>query len=136
MTLNARKVAVFLAGLTTVIALVLLIDRGGLIAWCALFFGVALLAKVWLKPSKLDLGLAIGVAIIPALAWVGTFYYVIYTWESGEVVELAVDTSERRSNSQIVGARYWRSRTRLLRRRAGDSEGAASWQAAAVHARR
>jgi hypothetical protein len=92
MMLKSRRIAVFIAGLTTVVALILLVDRGGLIAWGALFIGVALLAKIWLKPSKLDPVLSVGLATIPVLAWVGTLYYVISTWESGEVVELAIDT--------------------------------------------
>lgn len=33
-----------------------------------------------------------GLATVSVLAWVGTLYYVISTYESGEVVELAIDT--------------------------------------------
>ena len=90
--LKSRRIAVFIAGLTIVVALILLVDRGGLIAWSVLFIGVALFAKIWLKPSKLDLGLGVGLATVSVLAWVGTLYYVISTYESGEVVELAIDT--------------------------------------------
>lgn len=93
MMLKSRRIAFFIAGLSTVVALILVVDRGGLIAWGALVIGVALLVKVWLKPSKLDLGLTVGLVTIPVLAWFGTFYYVISRWESGEVVELAIDTS-------------------------------------------
>ncbi len=92
--LKYRRIAVFVAGLITVVALLLSVDRGGLIAWVALLVGVALLAKTWLKPTRHDLGLGVGLAIVFALAWVGTRYYVISTWESGEVVELAIDTNK------------------------------------------
>jgi hypothetical protein len=92
MILNSRSVAVFIAALTAVIAVILLIDRGGLIACGTLAIGIALLAKIWLKPSDHDLALSIGMVTIPVLAWVGTFYYVISTWETGEVVELYIDT--------------------------------------------
>ena len=91
--LKSRKIAVFIAGLTIVVALILLVDRGGLIAWGALFSGVALLAKICLKPSKRDLVLSVGLVTVSVLAWVGTLSYVISTYESGEVVELAIDTS-------------------------------------------
>ncbi|MGI9327039.1 MAG: hypothetical protein ACR2PZ_17610 [Pseudomonadales bacterium] len=90
---KSRTGAVFIAGLTVVVALILLVDRGGLIAWATLIIGVALLAKIWLKPARLDLGFSVGLAVVPVLAWFGTLYYVISTWESGEVVELAINTS-------------------------------------------
>ena len=102
MSVESRKTAVFLAGLTTVVALMLLVDRGGLLAWGTLIVGVALVAKIRLKPSRLDLGLSVGLAATSVLAWVGTWYYVISTWESGEVVELAIDTS-----NGVQTARVW-----------------------------
>jgi len=72
--------------------LILLTDRGGLIAWSTCFAGIALLAKISLKPSGRDLKLSIGLAAVPLLAWAATLSYVISTWESGEVVELVIDT--------------------------------------------
>ena len=79
-------------GGTLLAALFLIIDRGGLIAWASLLTGSALLAKTLLKPSKRDLQMCIGLATLSALSWVRTFYYVISTYESGEVVELTLDT--------------------------------------------
>ena len=93
MMLQPRGIAVFIAGLTVVVALILVVDRGGLIAWGTLFIGISLLVKIWLMPSTLDPGLSVGMATVSVLAWVGTLQYVISTWESGEVVELAIDTS-------------------------------------------
>lgn len=87
-----RTTAALVAGLITAIAIFLLVDRGGLIAWGTLMMGAGLLAKIWLRPSGIDLGLSTGLATVSALAWAGTFYYVISTWESGEVVELTIDT--------------------------------------------
>lgn len=91
--MNSRTIAIVLAGLIAAIALVLIINRGGLIAWTACLTGIGLLTKSWLKPSGLDLGFAVGLAFISVLAWTVTRYYVIATWESGEVVELTVETS-------------------------------------------
>lgn len=90
--LQSRTIAGFIAVLTLVAALVVVVDRGGLLAWSALFLGAALFAKIWRKPSKRDLMLSIGLATFSILAWVGVLYYVISTYESGEVVELAIDT--------------------------------------------
>ena len=100
--LKSRKSAAFIAALTTVVALLLLVERGGLIVWGAFFMGVALLVKIWLKPSNLDLRFSVGLAALSVLAWVGTLYYVISMWESGKVVELAIDTS-----NGVHTARLW-----------------------------
>lgn len=91
--LNPRLIAVFIAALTCLVALPLVLDRGGLIAWAAFLIGAALLAKVWRRPSRADPALSIVLAAFLVLAWLGTRHYVISTWESGEVVELAIDTS-------------------------------------------
>lgn len=91
MTLKPQTIPRFIAGLMTLVALALVVDRGGVIAWGTFVLAGALLAKIWLKPSKSDTKWSVGVAIIPTLAWIGTFYYVITTYESGEVVELAID---------------------------------------------
>lgn len=100
--LKSRKTAVSIAGFTTVVALLLVVDRGGLIAWGTLILGGSLLAKIWLRPSKSDTAWSVGMATIPALVWVGTLYYVITTYESGEVVELAIDVG-----SDTHTARVW-----------------------------
>lgn len=99
---RSRTISVCITGLTTLVALFLLVDRGGLIAVGTLILGIALLGKLWLKPSRLDPALSVGLAAIPALTWVATFYYVISTWETGEVVELAIDTG-----GGIHTARVW-----------------------------
>ena len=98
---KSQRVAVLVAGLTTAAALVLLVDRSGLIAWSTCLAGIALLAKIWFRPHKLDLGLSVALATVPVLAWVGTVYYVISTWESGEVVELTIDTSDGAHTARV-----------------------------------
>ena len=92
--MNSRTIAGLIAGLAALVATILLLDRGGLLAWALLSIGIALVAKIWLKPAQVDLKLALGLTAVLALAWVGTLYYVISTYESGEVVELAIDTNE------------------------------------------
>ena len=84
--------AVIVAAAVSAAALMIVIERGGLIAWTALLLGVGLFLKTLLKPSKLDTGMGIGLALIALAAWFGTHRYVISTWESGEVVELTIGT--------------------------------------------
>lgn len=100
--MNSRRGAIFIAVCTTVAALLLVIDRGGLLAWGTLFLGIALLTKMWRKPAGFDMALSTGLAAALVLAWFGTLYYVIATWESGEVVELSIDTS-----NGVHTARVW-----------------------------
>ncbi len=88
-----RILAVLAAALIILAAIVLVIDRGGLIAWTAVVAGAGMLAKIGLKPSRFDVGLSVGLAVLLILTWLGSRHYVISTWESGEVVELAMDTS-------------------------------------------
>ena len=94
MNKKLQKVASLVAGLAASTGLFLLATRGGLIAWGTVFIGAALLTKVWLRPSKCDLMLSVGMVMVPVAAWFGTFYYVISTFESGEVVELQIDTDD------------------------------------------
>lgn len=89
---TSRRIAAFIVGMATVVGLVLALDRGGLIAWSTLLIGLSLLAKISFKPSRSDLKLGVGLVAFAVLAWIGTHYYVISTYESGEVVELVIDT--------------------------------------------
>jgi hypothetical protein len=73
-------------------ALFLLAMRGGLIAWVAGIAAALLLAKQRWRPSQRDAGYALVLTALATVAWLGTFFYVISTYESGEVVELAIDT--------------------------------------------
>lgn len=45
-----------------------------------------------LKPSDIDLKLTIALAAVPAFVWIAILCHVISTYESGEVVELSIDT--------------------------------------------
>lgn len=99
--MNSRGIAVLIASLTTVAAGFIVVDRGGAIAWVTVVLGGALLAKVWLKPSQSDTGWCAAMAIIPVLAWASTFYYVIATYESGEVVELAINVGPETHTARV-----------------------------------
>lgn len=94
--------SLFLSGLMVMTGLVLLVDRGGLIAWGLFASGAFLLVKSRVRPARLDPAFGVAIAAVMALAWAGTFYYVITTWETGEVVELAIDTDDG-----IHKARVW-----------------------------
>ncbi len=98
---KSQAISLFIASGIIAGALILIVDRGGVIAWGALPIGVALLAKIRLKPSGVDLGLSIGLAAVPVLAWVGTLYYVISTWETGEVVELVINTGSGTQTARV-----------------------------------
>ncbi len=102
MSSTNHTVAIGITGLTLFAALALVIDRGGLIAWATALLAVGLLAKTLIRPTRFDLGLSIGLPAVAVLAWAGVFYCVITTYESGEVVQLSVETS-----SGPAFARLW-----------------------------
>jgi len=86
-----RVIATSVAALIALVGIALSFERGGLLAWVGLIVGLVLLGKTLVRPSKLDFWLTISAASLWAFAWAGTTYYVISTWESGEVVELGID---------------------------------------------
>ncbi len=90
----SRRIALVIAALTMGAGVLLIVDRGGLIAWAGLIIGGVLFLKNYFRPSAWDLSLSLGMGAALIAAWVGTFYYVISTWESGEVVELTIDIRE------------------------------------------
>ncbi|MEM7077478.1 MAG: hypothetical protein AAF513_02515 [Pseudomonadota bacterium] len=100
--LDTRTRSGWLAGLIIVLALAAVAYRGGLIAWLTFLAGVVLLLKVWRRPAGSDLIWGLGLALVPLLVWVGTFFYVIAVWESGEVVELNIPTERG-----VHQARLW-----------------------------
>ncbi len=73
-----------------VAAAFLVVDRGGLLAWIGVILGSLLLLKILLWPSRRDAILSIAIPAVWAVSWVGTWAYVVSTWESGEVVQLEV----------------------------------------------
>ena len=91
----SRTLALIVIAATVVVAGAVVLDRDGLIAWATLLAGAGLFAKAWFRPGSSDLWLSLGLALLAPLAWYATFTYVISTYESGEVVELAIETDER-----------------------------------------
>ncbi|XOV84187.1 MAG: hypothetical protein ACFHXK_03510 [bacterium] len=99
--MNTRKAAFLIAGCTVVIAVFVLLDRNSLIALISLLAGIALVLKAWLRPAEADLAASMGIAAVAALAWLGTWLYVLSTYESGEVIELIIDTSKGRHTARV-----------------------------------
>jgi hypothetical protein len=87
-----RSLAAVVAAAITLVAMALIVERGGVLAWAGSVAGVTLLLKILVRPAASDLGISIATVVAWALAWAGTIYYVISTWESGEVVELGIHT--------------------------------------------
>ena len=74
-----------------VAAAILVIARGGLLAWLGVLVGALLLFKILRRPSPRDAWLSLAILGIWAISWGATWYYVMSSWESGEVVELEID---------------------------------------------
>lgn len=76
--------------------------RGGILAWLGLVAALLLLAKHFRRPSRTDVLIALGFTVLWAASWVAAWGYVRSTWESGEVVEIGVQVSDK-----IHTARVW-----------------------------
>ncbi len=77
------------AGLLVAAAL-LVVERGGLLAWTGVVLGPLLLLKAALRPAPRDVILSIVLLGIWAASWGIAWSYVRSTWESGEVVQLEI----------------------------------------------
>ena len=85
-----RAVAIGLAVCLLGAGGLLVFERGGLLAWLGVVLGAALLVKSLQRPASRDALLAAAVLATWVLSWGATGLYVVSTWESGEVVELAL----------------------------------------------
>jgi hypothetical protein len=90
-----------IAALVAAAGLALIVERGGMLAWAGAIAGVALLVKGSIRPTSRDLFLILAAASVWALIWVGTTYYVVSTWESGEVVELGIETPDGTHTARV-----------------------------------
>ena len=93
-TRTATFISTFLYIAVFATALYLTVTRGGIIAWTSLILALGLGLKAWFRPKTVDVALACTLGIASLAAWIGTQQYVIATWESGEVVELTMQTSQ------------------------------------------
>ena len=98
---HARLFAAAVVLPIAIVSTALVVTRGGAIAWFALVCSLLLLLKIRLRPARSDLFAACGIAIVGVLSWLVVHHHVISTWESGEVVELTIDTSEGQLTARL-----------------------------------
>ena len=90
---SAISSAIVIAALLAIAGGALIWQRGGVFAYVGAIVGVGLLVKTYARPSARDRLLSISALLVWLAAWAGTAFYVFSTWESGEVVDLVIDTS-------------------------------------------
>lgn len=90
----SRVIVAVIASLLLAVGIFLIYERGGILTWLGLILGSTLLLKSWLWPARRDLPLCLALAASWLLAWPAIFYYVISTWETGEVVALTIETPQ------------------------------------------
>lgn len=103
--MNGRRrirVATGAALLVALFGLGWVLARGGLIAWSALLVGAGLALKSWRKPAAKDFVFVITYSVGALAFGLAVHFYVIAQWESGEVVELLVETDRG-----VRSARLW-----------------------------
>jgi hypothetical protein len=87
---SLRGVAAIAATTLLAASVLLIVQRGGLLAWTGAILALPLLAKILLWPSPADGRASAAVLLLWALAWLATWQYVKHVWESGEVVETRI----------------------------------------------
>lgn len=99
--MNTRTGAYLIAGCIVLISIFVISERNSLIALTSLLLGVALVIKTRLRPSESDLAVGLGIAAVATLTWLGSWFYVLSTYESGEVVELIIDTDKGNHTARV-----------------------------------
>jgi len=87
-----RLVALSVAVLLLVASIFIILQRGGTLAWSGAVVALLLMVKAWIWSSSRDAQLTVFVLAFWGLSWVAIWQYVKSVWESGEVVEITVDT--------------------------------------------
>ena len=91
---TGRIVAAIVATLLMFASAYLIYQRGGVLAWLGAVLGAGLLLKALLRPAPTDLPVALTLSTMWMISWAAIFYYVISTWETGEVIELTIELPE------------------------------------------
>lgn len=89
-----NKTSIAITSVMLLSALFLIWFRGGLLSWAGLGISIAVLVKLTIKPNSSDIKLCLGGLVTWGAGWGFAAYLVFSGWESGEVIELLIETEE------------------------------------------
>ena len=90
--MNKKLIAAIIAGLISLIGIVLIWQRGGIFAWIFSITGALLLIEIVIRSRTTMLKRTVVTACTLTALWLLTYGSIIGIWETGEVAELKIDT--------------------------------------------
>ncbi len=99
--MNKRLIAAIIAGLISLLGIVLIWQRGGLFAWIFSITGALLLIEIVIRSRTTMLKSTMVTACTLTALWLLTYGSIIGIWETGEVAELNIDTGSEEHQVRV-----------------------------------
>mgnify|MGYP001388861456 FL=1 len=99
--MNKKLIAAIIAGLISLLGIVLIWQRGGLFAWIFSITGALLLIEIVIRSRTTMLKSTMVTACTLTALWLLTYGSIIGIWETGEVAELKIDTGSEEHQVRV-----------------------------------
>ena len=99
--MNKKLIAAIIAGLISLLGIVLIWQRGGIFAWIFSITGALLLIEIVIRSRITMLKSTIITACTLTALWLLTYGSIIGIWETGEVAELKIDTGSEEHQVRV-----------------------------------
>ena len=99
--MNKKLITAIIAGLISLLGIVLIWQRGGLFAWIFSITGALLLIEIVIRSRTTMLKNTMITACTLTALWLLTYGSIIGIWETGEVAELKIDTGSEEHQVRV-----------------------------------
>ena len=99
--MNKKLIAAIIAGLISLLGIVLIWQRGGIFAWIFSITGALLLIEIVIRSRTTMLKSTMVTACTLTALWLLTYSSIIGIWETGEVAELKIDTGREEHQVRV-----------------------------------
>lgn len=99
--MNKKLIAAIIAGLISLLGIVLIWQRGGIFAWIFSITGALLLIEIVIRSRTTMLKNTMVTACTLTALWLLTYSSIIGIWETGEVAELKIDTGSEEHQVRV-----------------------------------
>ena len=99
--MNKKLIAAIIAGLISLLGIVLIWQRGGIFAWIFSITGALLLIEIVIRSRITMLKSTVVTACTLTALWLLTYGSIIGIWETGEVAELKIDTGSEEHQVRV-----------------------------------
>ena len=99
--MNKKLIAAIIAGLISLLGIVLIWQRGGIFAWIFSITGALLRIEIVIRSRTTMLKRTVVTACTLTALWLLTYGSIIAIWETGEVAELRIDTGSEENPVRV-----------------------------------